>query len=887
MYTTKMKQQQRHMLAATLKKSALKKSALCSALLLAFSAQAQQAAVAEGAEAEKKIEKIEVTGSRLKGVDMEGANPLQVFTAEELMNKGYDSVASFLRDLPQAASAGTFTENGNVGGSDGTPPGAAGVSLRGLGSSSTLVLVNGRRVAVDSFSNGFDSFVNVNAIPMTAIERIDVLTDGAASVYGSDAIAGVINFILKKDYEGHEVSALYGDDSAAGDFGRYNFTYTGGFATENSSTTVVLDYFKRDELMNADRPIDVTFKSSTRVTIDGKDYAEPWCGSATSNGGTRCQYDYVGERAIQPDTKNVGATLNHIYRLGGEKELFVEAMYQQNSGHSYDSAGSFDLRVPGSLSTVPQWVRDIDAKNGSVGTIRIRSRYPEVRMQEYDSNSYRLLAGMRGETTLFGSSDSWRWETAATIGKSDNEVLHTSGYFHLDRVAAANANGQFNPFNLGRDTKPDVLASLRELAPRTGESDVKSVDFNVSGQLGELPAGPISAVFGGEWRSEEIFDRPALVAQQGLVSTLGASDAAADRTQYAGYAEFNLPLTEQLDAITAVRYDHYSDFGGDANPKVSLRYKATDDLILRTSWSTGFRAPSLSELGAGTSLGSNYIDCGSGKPYNGLCGSFGAQAGELEFDQETLGNLGLDAENSEAWNAGLSWNLTDDLNVTVDYWRYEHTDIVDVDANTTLKACLAGTAPTVTNADALNGAFGCVKDSGGDLTFLRTGFFNVGAQETDGIDVKLKYGFDSSIGRFTTTIAGTRTLSYERQLTADDPAEDLLGKLSGASEIARPEFVGDAAIDWELQDWNASLSTHYVSSLGDGDFKFDNETVKSWLTLNASVGYNITDKQDVQFAVRNLTDKEPPYASSPTNGYASSIHDWLGRVWTVRYTVKF
>lgn len=864
------------------------KSALCSALLLTFSTQAQQAPAATAdAAAEKKIEKIEVTGSRLKGVDMEGANPLQVFTAEELINKGYDNVASFLRDLPQAASAGTFTENGNVGGSDGTPPGAAGVSLRGLGSSSTLVLVNGRRVAVDSFSNGFDSFVNVNAIPMAAIERIDVLTDGAASVYGSDAIAGVINFILKKDYEGQEISAMYGDDTADSDFTRQNFTYTGGFATENSNTTLVLDYFKRDALMNSDRPIDVTFLSSTRVTIDGKDYAEPWCGSATSNGGTRCQYDYVMERAIQPDSKNLGATLNHIYRLGGDNELFVEAMVQQNSGHSYDSAGSFDLRVPGTLSSVPQWARDIDAKNGSASTIRIRSRYPEVRMQQYDSNSYRLLAGLRGETTLFGSSDSWRWETAATIGKSDNEVLHTSGYFNLDRMAAATASGQFNPFNLGRDTKPEVLAGLRELAPRVGESDVKSWDFNLSGQLGELPAGPISAVFGGEWRSEDIFDRPALVAQQGLVSTLGASDAAADRTQYAGYAEFNLPLTEQLDAITALRYDHYSDFGGDTNPKISLRYKATDDVILRASWSTGFRAPSLSELGAGTSLGSNYIDCGSGKPYNGLCGSFGAQAGELEFDQETLGNRGLDAESSEAWNAGLSWNLTDDFNITLDYWRYEHTDIVDVDANTTLKACLAGTAPTVTSEAALNGAFGCVKDAGGDLVFLRTGFFNVGAQETDGIDAKIKYGIDSSAGRFNLTLAGTRTLSYERQLTADDPAEDLLGKLSGASEIARPEFVGDAAVDWELQDWNASLSAHYISSLGDGDFKFDNETVKSWLTLNASIGYNITDKQDIQFAVRNLTDKEPPYASSPTNGYASSIHDWLGRNWMLRYTVKF
>ncbi|WP_231916734.1 TonB-dependent receptor [Rheinheimera sp. SA_1] len=842
---------------------------------------AQQTAPTEEELKAKSIEKIEVTGSRLKGVDMEGANPLQVFTKDDLIKKGYDSVSSFLKDLPQASSAGTFTDNGNVAGSDGTPPGAAGVSLRGLGSSSTLVLVNGRRVAVDSFSNGFDSFVNVNAIPMSAIERVEVLTDGASSVYGSDAIAGVINFILRKDFEGHELSAMYGDDTADSDFGRTNLTYAGGFATENSNTTLVVDYYDREKLMNSDRPIDVTFKSSTRVTIDGKDFAEPWCGSNKSNGGTRCQYDYVIERAIQPDTKNVGATLNHIYRMGNNKEFFAEAMYQANTGGAYDSAGSFDYTLNGNFATIPAWAKAEDAKNGTINNIRVRSRYPEIRTQEYDATSFRLLAGLRGEL------NDWAWETAATVGKSENEVIHTSGYFSVDRMRAAALNGTFNPFNLGRDTSASVVAGLREAAPRVGESDVFSWDFNIAGDLYDLDNGSIKAVFGGEYRSEDIFDRPALIAQSGGVTTLGASDAAADRTQYAFYGEFNIPLSEKLDAITAIRYDHYSDFGGDANPKVSLRYRATDDLILRASWSTGFRAPSLSELGAGTSLGSNYIDCGAGTPFGALCGEFGNPTGELEYDQETLGNKGLDAENSEAMNIGLSWNLTNDLNMTVDYWRYEHTDIVDVDANTTLKACIDGSAPKVTSEAALGGAFGCVMDAGNDLVFLRTGFFNVGAQETDGVDIKIDYKFNTGFGDFKPYFAATRTLSYERQLTKDDPAEDLLGKLSGASEIARPEFVADSGLDWSLNDWNASLSAHYTSSLGDGDFKFDNDTVDSWLTLSASLGYHFNDNNKVQFTVRNLTDKEPPYASSPTNGYASSVHDWLGRVWTLRYTYKF
>lgn len=862
-------------------KAKMKLSTLSIAMLLAMSGVHAQS-VEDNAE-EKDIEKIQVTGSRLKGVDLEGANPVQIFDRDDLTSRGYNTLSDFLRDLPQASSAGTFTENGGVGGNDGSPAGSAGVSLRGLGSSSTLVLVNGRRVAVDSFTNGFDSFVNVNAIPMSALERVEILTDGASSVYGSDAIAGVVNFILRQDVEGHEVSASYGDDTKDSDFGRYNLTYVGGFNTANSNTTLVVDYFDRKALFNSDRPIDVTFKSNTRVTVDGVDYAEDWCGDDTRNGGTRCNFDYVIQRAIQPDTSAFGTTLNHVYRLNEGKEFFAEAMYQHNTGSAYDSAASFDIDIAGDSAFVPERFAQANAQDGSIDSIRVRSRFPERRIQDYDTTSYRVLAGLRGELA------DWSWETAAIYGKTDNEITHVSGYIGKDKLDAAIADGSYNPFNLGRDNSDAVLASVRELAPRKGESEVMSLDFNIAGNLAiELPAGAVSAVFGGEFRSEEISDNPAAVAQSDGIYGLGASDAKADRNQYAVYGEFNVPITDSLDAIAAVRYDHYSDFGGDVNPKLSLRYRATDDLILRASWSTGFRAPSLSQLGAGTSLTANYIDCGADQPFNGLCGDFGAQFGELEFDQETLGNTGLDAENSEAVNVGASWNLTNNLQLTVDYWRYEHTDIVDVDANTTLRACVSGSAPVVGSEAELAGAFGCVIDSGNDLVFLRTGFFNVGSQETDGVDVKVNYRLDAgSAGSFDLFANATKTFSYERQITADSPKQDLLGKLSGAAEIARPELVADFGADWAMANWSASVSAHYISSLGDGDFKFDNETVDSWLIFSGSLGYDINDNQSLLLSVRNLTDKQPPYASSPTNGYASSVHDWIGRLWTVRYTIRF
>lgn len=855
---------------------------LCAVFGMALSPVAL-AVASELQQSEKTVERVEVTGSRLKGVDMEGANPLQSFSQDEIAKKGYGSVSEFLRDLPQASSAGTFSESGGVAGADGAPAGASGVSLRGLGSSSTLVLVNGRRVAVDSFSNGSDSFVNVNSIPLSAIERIDVLTDGASSIYGSDAIAGVINFILRKDFVGHEFSTQYGNDTSDHDASKTNLTYAGGFETTNSNTTIVVDYAKRNPIFNSDRPINVTYESNTRMSIDGADFAEAWCGDDTQKSGSRCNYDYVIQRAIQPDYENIGATLNHNYQLDNGLEFFAEGMFQQNNGSSYEAPAGYTVDVAGDSENIPQYVKDIDMLDGSVSDfITVRTRFPERRIQEYDTQSYRMLTGIRGDIA------DWSFETALSYGKSTNEIRNISGYMNATSLDAAVANGSFNPFNLGQDNSSTQIEVLRDPGVRTGESEVLSLDFNFTGELFELPAGMVSSVFGGEFRNEDIFDKPSENAVNNEIIGLGASDASADRTQFAAYGEFNFPIAETLDLIAAVRYDHYSDFGGDVNPKVSLRYNPIDELVLRASRSTGFRAPSLSQLGAGTSLGSQYINCGAGEAYNALCGTFGAELGELEFDQETLGNKGLEAEKSQAINLGISWNATDELQFTVDYWHYEHDDIVDIDANTTLDACIKDPANVVSNIAELGEDFGCVVDSNGDISFLRTGYFNVGNQSTDGLDYNVNYRLDTqSVGMFKLYVAGTETFSFERQVTSSTPVEDLLGKLSGASEIARPERVIDFGTDWELAQWNASISGHYISAMDDGDFKFDNETVDDWLTFSASIGYMFNDNHDVLFSVRNLTDEEPSYASSPTNGYASSVHDWLGRRWNIRYNIKF
>ena len=236
----------------------------------------------EVAKDEQKIEKIEVTGSRIKGVDLEGTQPLVVISAADIKNSGASTVYDLLKDVGQLrGGSGTFSTSESGTASNDTPAGQAAASLRGLGPSSTLTLINGRRVAASSFAAGTENFVDINAIPVSAIERVEILATGASAIYGADAVAGVINYVLKKDFDGAEIDLSYGNSTASSDEGKAGVNLIWGKSFGSSNLTVFADYFDRKDFAYSDRDLtDETWSLSTRgqfasVRYTASDYLDP------------------------------------------------------------------------------------------------------------------------------------------------------------------------------------------------------------------------------------------------------------------------------------------------------------------------------------------------------------------------------------------------------------------------------------------------------------------------------------------------------------------------------------------------------------------------------------------------------------------------------------
>lgn len=878
-------------------------SLIATAITLAISSAAY---AAENEEGDKNAEIVEVTGSRLKGVDLEGASPVVTVDQAELEQRGYTSIADFLADLPQTATAGTFSTAGQNASGIGAPAGGAGASLRGLGTDSTLVLINGRRVAVNSFANGTESFVDIDAIPMSAVDRVELLLDGASSVYGSDAVAGVVNFIMKKDYQGQEVSLAYSSDFKDSHYSTRNLSYLVGFGNDHTNTTISLDYYSRDKLLNSDRDIEVTFWGDGFYWgeyPDGDDWSAysddmPELGCDTiltpTEYGNGCRFDYVGYRAIQGDKDQLGLMINHTTQLGSNREFFAELMYQTKEGHAYNSPARIRAALP--YDILPQEV--IDSLGAYPGDrVQLRTYAPERRVIAYDSDSTRLLLGLRGDIA------NWSYESAINFGKNTSTDKTEEGYFSRSAFNTATLNGSYNPFYFGRNNDASVIASLRGDGVREGESTAKGIDFKLNGDI-----GPVVTALGVEYRKEEVFDRANEVLNNGDLFGTGVTSAQGERRSQAAYGEFLIPFG-RLDVIGALRYDRYSDFGSATNPKIAFRFKASDDVIVRGSWSTAFRAPSIVQISAGETIAEDYISCTPSDPFYTYCGEEGRGRNELTYDSIYQGNKDLKAEESESINVGLSWNASDDVQLTMDYWKYDFENVVVVGSDYTLDRCLSGDLPSVEDAGDLNGGLGCVvagdptDQNDRQLVELYTGVLNVAGERTDGVDFNVKWTIaDTAFGRFKLDVLATRTLSYERQNTAGLPYQDYLGSLETASEIGRPETVLDAVLKWSHGDWFASLGGNYTAKMRDGDFaKLPGEddirgtaddtpwqrTIDSWLVWDLGVGYDVNKNATVKLSARNVTDEAPPFAASPTKGYASSVHDFFGRMISVRYTQSF
>jgi len=844
-------------------------------------------------------EEVVVTGSRIaRSSDFGNSSPVDIIDRASIEKAGYANLQQLMEKIPSNGN-GAFSTRGNN--QDSTANGAASISLRGLGADATLVLVNGRRVAISPFAESVTTnFVDINAIPMAAIERVEVLKDGASAVYGSDAVAGVINIILRKDFEGLQLSAAYGNTTESG-YDEQNYSAVWGFGGEDNNVTFIFDYFKNSTLTNSERGLDsanqsarggfdqrssrgypgrffVTSPAGGPDPVINRDPACPADRIVGSTGQT-CAYDFGPWNLLIPEAERGGLMLLAHQDFGDGAQLFGEFAIQHNNSVAQgaptplDEGAGLTVRTDNPGNPFPTAT--------ALGISRYRTVDAGPRQWDISTDNLRGVVGVRGKFS------DWDWEAAVQRARSESEQSgdRSMGWVRTDFLQQQLDLNAYNPFGATQNPQ-DVINQITTSLVRRGKAELTLYDATISGPLFDMHGEPVSMAAGVEYREESVEDIPDDQFQRGLIFGTESVSAAGSRNIWSAYVEFALPLFKGLDLSAALRYDDYSDFGNTTNPKLALRYSPIDALAFRASWGTGFRAPSLAQTGLGPSQESRFFSDSFG------CADNPVYCDATDYTIVFTGNPNLVSEESETFNFGVSWQQGG-LNASVDYWDITQDHKIDEAVGFTYQQECNNQASTICIRGAPLGG-----DTLGPLQQINATFDNIAQQSANGIDLEVQYRFDVGGGRLGFGLYYTRLLDFERVELG--PLGDFITR-EVTGEYEYPEDRATLTADWEHEKWGAFATVNYIGSFQDApdsnldtvpDYnEVDTREVGSMTTVNLQGRYNFTDKIKVLLSVDNAFDEAPPFAIGDGNndlyGYVQGTHNPRGRFWSARAIFDF
>jgi len=831
----------------------------------------------------EEVERIEITGSHIKRTSMEGPSPVSSLSQEDIQKSGVTDLISLFTKLP-ISGQGTFSTQANS--SDDTANGGSSVSLRGLGADSTLILINGRRVSVSPFAKGIDTaFVDINNIPLAAIKRVDILKDGASATYGSDAVAGVINIILRDDVDGAEITAKMGA-TADGGGEEQSVSLVFGNNTEKTSHTFILEYFNREEVLYSDRsysasanqaartgdPDAVDFRSSAGIPgtialaddpsnrlIDmyGNDTCSPEDQDFENN---LCRYDYAPHMSMIPASERFSWNYMGKYEINDTIRAFAE-LNGQNSKSTVRGAGSpsfNELTMDGDNENHP--FADMPTHEFYQQDLTMRRRTVDIgnREKRVDSDYYRAILGLQGEIK------DWSWEAAYSYIKSSSVERGVNGFPNKRRTQEAIDSGLWDPFEPSSNSQ-EALDYIETTTTRVGKSTMESLDFKISGALMDMPSGELMLAVGTEYREESISDNPDDQFLRGEVFGTEATQANGSRDNLAIFSELAIPVIDDLEIQLAVRYEDYSDFGTTTDPKISFLWSPTDDFSLRGSYGTAFRAPSLHQLGLGrTDESPNLVD-------TPRCDAIGDQDRACDSQEYTTvfeGNSGLGPEESKSYNLGVIYNITADLNFTVDYYNYDITDIIDSDTQNLVNNF--GLDPNIVERRATS-----IPNDPGEVIQINDSYQNIGDLQTSGFDLDVRYNLDTNAGSFKFGYVLNYVLSFE----------DYKNTKEGGFE--QPQMRWTTSVDWLLNDFGARAAINYIDSFEQEASLKLSQKVDAMVTLDASMNYYGFEDLVLTVGATNLTNEEPPFAYHDFMGFAVNVHSGQGRFAYAQATYKF
>lgn len=721
--------------------------------------QAQDTAAAEAPKS-GRVEKLEVTGSHIKRIDVEGPSPVLTLDNEDLVRSGYNSVSDVLRDTGVNAF-GSFREHAGVVGG-----GTSAVDLRGLGQVRTLVLLNGQRLPASAVAGAVD----LNIIPIAAVERIDILKDGASATYGSDALGGVVNIITKKDFSGHEIGMNTSLNEHKGGE-RHDLSYTYGYNSNKFRMVNVLFFRHNERILAKDREWSKRGLSSignpgSYSLNNGTTYKEdPKCPPDMVING-RCYYDFGPDNWEVPYVQQ-GALLNEMnYDISESLTAFTRIVYSHKQTDWVTSPSFSDTQGNTLTMTAPS---QLGADAGSTIT-NVRYRFNELgnRRSHTTDNMGSALVGLKGYL-----SDTWDWESSLSFSKIDSRETR-KGYALTADIQNALTSGQFNPY-ADAGQKGDISGLLYDPSQRS-TSENTFFDWKATGEIGEFGAGPVALAVGTQALRELYSDIPDARTANGEVMGMASSSGGGARNSYSFFSEIGFQFFENLETLGAVRFDHYEGFGGTFNPKLSVRYKPWEELMFRASAGTGFKAPQMQRLYAAQTTGyQNFVD----RVYCAQSGDCAAR----QYSIRQRGNANLKEETSFSGNAGVVFQPVKNHSVGVDFWYYQLKDLVeDIDYGAITRAQLAG-------ADL--GALGVIADrnpSTGELNFLSAQFLNTASLETQGIDVSYNGKLPTKIGEFQLRADHSHTIYYKTE------AFPGLGVTDRVGIYGRPQWRNNATL---------------------------------------------------------------------------------------------
>ena len=888
------------------------------------------------------LQRVEVTGSSIKRVAKEGALPVQVITFDQIEKQGITTTEQLVRTLSaNGTGADNMTSGNNVFGADAdrVSGGASFASLRGLGPSSTLVLLNGRRIATHGASG---KSVDLNSIPLGAIARVEILKDGASAIYGTDAIGGVINFILRTNYSGVEASVSTNDTQAGGGATRRASILAGTGSLEEDRYNIMasLTVDKAQRLNGSDRSFVNGFQPERGLSPDttGTPFANQLSGAGTALGASfqlpgdpnkylqanplsfqgkcdtvpgmsqyqtelwkdvtsplrtkySCAYDYGADYVLQFPVERANFLSRGTLQLAPDHRMFVEVLGSRTKATAILTPMQVQATVANkNLYPVGgAYYQDLSAYIPSFDNtkpISYKWRANDVgnRTQENTTDNARVLVGFEGN---FGK---WDYKAGISRAESTTKTKLTDGYSYTDKLYAALATGIINPWVGAGQSQTDAAKQLIESTKfrgdfQHGKTTLTQIDGSVSGELFQLPAGALAMAAGFDFRREGYSFAQDVDAIQILLAPGNAALSDASRTVKAVYAELLVPVLKDLEMQLAIRRDDYSLVGATTNPKIAFRYQPADFLLFRGSASKGFLAPSFQQLYSGSlsqELPNGVVDQQGCAQHPGVPEYCAID----RLDYKTGGNVNLKPETSKQGSVGFVIEPFKGFSASFDYWAINTKDRI---LNRTPQIVLA-------NYQALSQYI--VRKPDGTIDYVQAGWINAAGSRVRGLDVGLRGEGKLRDAKWTATLDGTYMDSFKFAEYQGQQYQELVGKFYTRDLYLR--WKHNASFGVSRGDWSGlliqSFASGYKDQVPNGGKGTPppgfNPDVSSYTTYNLSGSYTGFKNTTLTLGIQNLFDRDPPFTAHNVDevvgaGWDPRVADPRGRSFTFQLKYKF